>query len=122
MSLWRIICLFLAFGVTLAIYVVWAITVGGVNLIQFVAVWFAMFLGTRATAGAAYLVAVLGALVLTFPISTFIYFPQGGGAQFTGSDLFFKQLNDTKTYIMFALYIVALCGALYLLRNRQVVS
>ena len=119
MSLWRIVALLLAFGLTLAIYVVWVITVGSVNAIQFVVVWIVILLASRATDGVAYLVAILGALVLTFPVSTFIYIPQQSGARFTGIDLFAKQLHDPKTYIMIALYIGALSGALYLLRSRQ---
>jgi len=117
--LWRILCLLVAFGITLAIYVVWVITVGEVNAIQFVVVWLSIFIAVGRTAGVAYVIAFVGALVLAFPVSTVLYIPQQGSAQFTGFDLLTKQLLDLKTYIMIALYIVALCGALYLLRNRR---
>ena len=117
--MWRISGLLVAFGITLAIYVVWVITVGGVNTVQFMVVWLAIFSTVKVTQRIAYLIAISGAFVLAFPISTFIYFPPQGVAQFTGDDFLEKELYDSKTYAMIALYVVVLCGATYLIRNRK---
>jgi len=114
-----VIGLLVAFGVTLAVYVIWVITLGAVNAIQFLVVWSAVILSIMFRKLIGYLIAVLGALVLTFPISGFVYFPEKRRVQIGGGALLVAELHDPKTYAMIALYIAVSSGALYLMRGQR---
>ena len=73
MKLWRAIGLLVAFGVTIVPYTILLITVGVVNVASFLVVWIAVLLASKLRAPFAYLISIVGGIVLAFPASLFVY-------------------------------------------------